>query len=46
MMEWLKEHDWVQTGGGRFAETVSFLAFVAMPGCLIGAILERLFSSK
>ena len=42
MMDWLKRHGWVQDSGSGFAQTVSFLAFLAMPGCVFGALIERL----
>ena len=46
MIDWLRQHEWIQDGGGRFSQTVSFLAFIAMPGCIFGAIIERLFWPK
>ena len=46
MMVWLKEHGWVADSGSGFSQAVSFVAFLAMPGCLFGAIIERIFWSK
>ena len=46
MMEWLRQHGWVQDSDGGFSQAVSFLAFLAMPGCLFGAIIERIFWNK
>ena len=43
MMQWVKQHRWIQDSDGGFSHTVSFLAFLAMPGCIFGAIIERLF---
>ena len=43
MMSWLKQHQWVQDSDNSATEIVSFLAFLAMPGCVIGAVIERLF---
>ena len=42
-MDWLKEHQWVQDSDSGVTEIVSFLAFLAMPGCVVGAIIERVF---
>ena len=46
MMNWLKIHGWVEGSGSGFSQSVSFLAFLAMPGCIFGAIIERIFWSK
>ena len=46
MIEWLTRHEWLQESEGGFAKTVSFLAFIAMPGCIFGAIIERIFFNK
>lgn len=46
MMDWLTEHGWVQESNSSFGKVVSFLAFVSMPGCFVGAIIERLFWNK
>ena len=43
MMNWLKQHEWVQDSDSSVTEVVSFLSFLAMPGCVFGAIIERLF---
>ena len=43
MIDWLKKHHWVQESNSGFSETVSFLAFLVMPGCVFGALIERLF---
>ena len=43
MFQWLRDHEWIQGTGSGFSQTVSVLAFVAMPGCVFGAILQRLF---
>ena len=46
MMDWLKEHQWVQDSDSGITEIVSLLAFLAMPGCVIGAAIERLFFNE
>ena len=46
MIEWLTQHEWLQESQGGFSKTVSFLAFIAMPGCIFGAIIERIFFNK
>ncbi len=45
MIDWLKKNEWMQESGGGFSEVVSFLAFVAMPGCIFGAIIHRFLQS-
>ena len=46
MIQWLQQHEWLQESEGGFSQTVSFLAFLAMPGCVFGAIIERIFWNK
>ena len=46
MMNWLREHEWVQDSQSGFSRSVSFLAFLAMPGCVLGAIIERFIWPK
>ena len=42
MMDWLKKNEWVMESNGGFSEAVSFVAFLVMPGCVFGAIIQRL----
>ncbi len=42
MMDWLKENGWVQESENSFSEVISFVAFLVMPGCVFGAIINRL----
>ena len=44
MMNWLRQHGWVEDYQGQpFSQTASFLAFLVMPGCVFGAIFDRIF---
>ncbi len=42
MMDWLKRNDWVQESESGVSEVISFIAFLVMPGCVVGAIIHRL----
>ena len=43
MMDWLRRKDWIQGEGNGFSQTTSFIAFLVMPGCVFGAIIQWLF---
>lgn len=42
MMDWLRRNEWVLDSGSGFSRAVSFVSFLVMPGCVVGAILQRL----
>ncbi len=45
MHGWLVRHGWVEDYvDSPFARTMSYIAFIMMPGCLIGAIIDRALS--
>ena len=41
MHSWLVRHGWVEDyRGSGFSRVMSYIAFIMMPGCLIGAIIN------
>ena len=41
MHSWLVRHGWVEDfSGNAFSRSMSYIAFIMMPGCLIGAIIH------
>ena len=43
MLDWLRRNEWIQGEGSRFSQITSFVAFLVMPGCIFGALIQWLF---
>lgn len=40
MLDWLRRHEWIQSEGSSVSQVTSFISFLVMPGCVIGALLH------